>query len=138
MVATTRIVRIGNSRGIRIPKTLLEQADPPEQVELHAAGDDRLLDPPRSNVARSDRAFPGFESTTSIPWRTDVAAPPQGRSLSLFKALGGMTSETGWADSRGSQLDGSFLTTRLPWLLLASSNVEYSVAHGISEEVEGD
>ena len=76
MAATTRIVRIGNSRGIRIPKTLLEQADLPEEVELqaepgrlivtaarvpragwadaarrmHAAGDDRLLDPPQSNV----------------------------------------------------------------------------------------
>jgi antitoxin MazE len=36
-VATkTRIVRIGNSRGIRIPKTLLDEADLPEEVELHA------------------------------------------------------------------------------------------------------
>jgi len=32
----TRIVRIGNSRGIRIPKTLLEAAELPEEVELHA------------------------------------------------------------------------------------------------------
>jgi antitoxin MazE len=32
----TRIVRIGNSRGIRIPKTLLDEADLPEEVELHA------------------------------------------------------------------------------------------------------
>lgn len=71
----TRIVRIGNSRGIRIPKALLEQADLPEEVELraepgrlvvtavrsprvgwaeaarrmHAAGDDGLLDPPQSS-----------------------------------------------------------------------------------------
>jgi antitoxin MazE len=35
MATKTRIVRIGNSRGIRIPKTLLE-ADLPEEVELHA------------------------------------------------------------------------------------------------------
>jgi antitoxin MazE len=36
-VATkTRIVRIGNSRGIRIPKTLLDEADLPEEVDLHA------------------------------------------------------------------------------------------------------
>jgi antitoxin MazE len=36
-VATkTRIVKIGNSRGIRIPKTLLDEADLPEEVELHA------------------------------------------------------------------------------------------------------
>jgi antitoxin MazE len=32
----TRIVRIGNSRGIRIPRTLLEEADLPDEVELHA------------------------------------------------------------------------------------------------------
>jgi len=31
----TRIVRIGNSRGIRVPKLLLEEADLPEDVELH-------------------------------------------------------------------------------------------------------
>jgi antitoxin MazE len=30
----TRIVRIGNSQGIRIPKLLLEQAGLPEEVEL--------------------------------------------------------------------------------------------------------
>jgi antitoxin MazE len=34
MGTTTRIIRIGNSRGIRIPKVLLEQADLPEEVEL--------------------------------------------------------------------------------------------------------
>jgi antitoxin MazE len=74
MAAKTRIIRIGNSRGIRVSKVLLEQAQLPEEVELHAepgrlvvraarrprAGwadaaramrqreDDRLLDPPAS------------------------------------------------------------------------------------------
>jgi len=33
---TCVVVRIGNSRGIRIPKTLLDEADLPEEVELHA------------------------------------------------------------------------------------------------------
>jgi antitoxin MazE len=37
MTATTRIVRIGNSRGIRVPKVLLDQADLPDDVELRAA-----------------------------------------------------------------------------------------------------
>ena len=72
MIAKTRIVRIGNSRGIRVPKGLLEQAQLPEEVELeaergrlvvraahgpragwaaaatamHAQGDDQLLDAP--------------------------------------------------------------------------------------------
>lgn len=31
-----RIVRIGNSRGVRIPKPLLEQAGLPKEVEIHA------------------------------------------------------------------------------------------------------
>jgi len=33
-VVRTRIVRIGNSRGIRIPKVLLEQSNLEEEVEL--------------------------------------------------------------------------------------------------------
>jgi antitoxin MazE len=36
MATKTRIVRIGNSRGIRIPKMLLDEADLPDEVELHA------------------------------------------------------------------------------------------------------
>ena len=33
----TRIIRIGNSRGFRVPKVLLDQAQLPEEVEVHAA-----------------------------------------------------------------------------------------------------
>ena len=70
MVTTTRIVRIGNSQGIRVPKAVLEQAELPEEValraepgrlvvtaartpragwadaarEMHASGEDQLLD----------------------------------------------------------------------------------------------
>jgi antitoxin MazE len=36
MMTKTRIVRIGNSRGIRVPKILLEQAQLPDEVELRA------------------------------------------------------------------------------------------------------
>jgi antitoxin component of MazEF toxin-antitoxin module len=36
MIAKTRIVRIGNSRGIRVPKGLLEQAQLPDEGELQA------------------------------------------------------------------------------------------------------
>jgi antitoxin MazE len=36
MATKARIVRIGNSRGIRIPRALLVEADLPEEVELHA------------------------------------------------------------------------------------------------------
>lgn len=36
MTSKTRIVRIGNSQGIRVPKPLLDQAQLPEEVELYA------------------------------------------------------------------------------------------------------
>ncbi len=36
MIAKTRIVRIGNSRGFRVPKGLLDEAQLPEEVELQA------------------------------------------------------------------------------------------------------
>lgn len=36
MTTKTRIVQIGNSRGIRVPKLLLEQAQLPDEVELRA------------------------------------------------------------------------------------------------------
>ena len=75
MVTKTRIIRIGNSKGIRVPKMLLEHAQLPDEVELqaengrlivraargpragwgdaaksmHARGDDRLLDAPTSS-----------------------------------------------------------------------------------------
>ncbi len=69
-----RIVRVGNSRGVRLPKPLLDEAGLPEEVEIHAepgrivieaatrpragwaeaaqqmaaSGEDELLDPPTS------------------------------------------------------------------------------------------
>lgn len=36
MTTRTRIIRIGNSRGIRVPKVLLDEAGLPEEVELRA------------------------------------------------------------------------------------------------------
>ena len=36
MATKARIIRIGNSQGIRLPRTLLEQADLGEEVELQA------------------------------------------------------------------------------------------------------
>jgi antitoxin MazE len=36
MTIKTRIVRIGNSQGFRVPRALLEQAQLPEDVELTA------------------------------------------------------------------------------------------------------
>jgi antitoxin MazE len=36
MVTRTRIIQIGNSKGIRVPKMLLEHAQLPDEVELQA------------------------------------------------------------------------------------------------------
>jgi len=50
----TRVVRIGNSRGIRIPKLLLEQTGLPDEVEINAEGDSLVIRPakkPRSGWA---------------------------------------------------------------------------------------
>ena len=83
MIARTKIVRIGNSKGIRVPKVLLEHAQLPDEVELqadngrlivraargpragwadaakamHARGDDQLLDalPPNEFDAKEWR-----------------------------------------------------------------------------------
>ena len=43
----TRIVRIGNSQGIRIPKPLLEQAGLPEEVNLRAEAGRIVITPSR-------------------------------------------------------------------------------------------
>jgi antitoxin component of MazEF toxin-antitoxin module len=45
MITKTRIVRIGNSRGIRVPKVLLEQAQLPEEVRWRVleSGATRLM-----------------------------------------------------------------------------------------------
>lgn len=36
MITKTRIVQIGNSKGIRVPKALLEQAQLPDEIEIQA------------------------------------------------------------------------------------------------------
>jgi antitoxin MazE len=43
----TEIVRIGNSRGIRIPKPLIEQCGLEETVELSVEGHRLIISPPR-------------------------------------------------------------------------------------------
>lgn len=38
-----RIIQIGNSRGVRIPKTLLEQAHLTEEVQIEARADEIVI-----------------------------------------------------------------------------------------------
>lgn len=49
----TRIVQVGNSRGIRLPKVLLEQAQLTEEVELQA-------EPGRITICRGNRPRAGW------------------------------------------------------------------------------
>lgn len=43
-----RIVRVGNSRGVRLPKSLLELAGLPEEVEIHAEPGRIIIESARS------------------------------------------------------------------------------------------
>lgn len=45
MTLTTRIIRIGNSKGIRIPKALLEQMNAGEQVTLRVEDGELIVGP---------------------------------------------------------------------------------------------
>ena len=59
MATKTRIVKIGNSRGIRVPRALLEQANLREDVELYAEPGRIIVvsaDAPREGWAAAARA----------------------------------------------------------------------------------
>jgi antitoxin MazE len=47
----TRVINIGNSKGIRIPKVLLEQAQLTEEVILEVSEDGILIKPERKKKA---------------------------------------------------------------------------------------
>ena len=51
----SRIVQIGNSRGIRLPKVLLEESQLADEVELQA-------EPGRIVIRRGDRPRAGWEA----------------------------------------------------------------------------
>ena len=51
------VVRIGNSRGIRIPKTILDQCRVTDAMELEVQGNQLLLRPVRGPRAGWDDAF---------------------------------------------------------------------------------
>ena len=60
MATKTRIVKTGNSRGIRVPKLLLDQAQLPDEVELHAEPGRLVVQAtrrPRAGWAKAARAM---------------------------------------------------------------------------------
>ena len=54
---TTRVVKIGNSRGIRIPKPLLDRLGLAEEVELAVEGDQLIIRPIRRPREGWDEQF---------------------------------------------------------------------------------
>jgi antitoxin MazE len=56
-VLKTRIVKIGNSQGIRIPKLFLEQSQLGEEVELELQSDQIVIRPARHTREGWDDAF---------------------------------------------------------------------------------
>lgn len=69
MTTKTRIVKIGNSRGIRVPKVLLDQAQLPDEVELHAEPGRLVVQAtrrPRTGWAKAARAMRDREHDTLL------------------------------------------------------------------------
>ncbi len=65
----SRIVRIGNSRGIRIPKLLIEQSGIADEVEIELSGNAlviRSARPPRSGWEDSFRAMAAVGDDTLL------------------------------------------------------------------------
>lgn len=52
-----RLVKIGNSQGIRIPKTLVEQCGFGDQIELEVKGDSLVLRPAEPHRQGWDEVF---------------------------------------------------------------------------------
>ena len=82
IVVKTRIVKIGNSQGIRIPKLLLDQADFGEEVELELLEDLIVVRPAqkprhdwegafRAMAERCDDYLLDGESIHSADWDED-------------------------------------------------------------------
>lgn len=57
MVVRSKVIRIGNSRGVRIPRTLLEQAGLEGDVVMIVRGDQLIIQSARANRQGWDEQF---------------------------------------------------------------------------------
>ena len=64
MTLTTKIIRIGNSQGIRIPKALLEQLDIQGRVALKIKNGALVISPVNAPRQGWDKAFAQMEQTS--------------------------------------------------------------------------
>lgn len=69
------LVRIGNSRGIRIPKPLIEQCGFGDTVELHAERERLLITPCRRPRQGWKEAFAAAGSSAKDPLLLDSLRP---------------------------------------------------------------
>lgn len=73
----TKIVRIGNSQGVRIPKTLLAEAGLSDEVEISVTQRGLLLEPTRdvragwAEAAAALAAAGGMDSVAFLPTEFD-------------------------------------------------------------------
>ena len=58
----SKVVKIGNSRGIRIPRTLLEQAGLSNDVEMTVQGDKLIIQPARKARQGWEESFKEMSS----------------------------------------------------------------------------
>jgi antitoxin MazE len=77
MTTKTRIIRIGNSRGIRVPKLLLDQADLPEEVEVRA-------EPGRLVVSAAARPRAGWAAKARVMHRRGDDVLLDGGTMTRF------------------------------------------------------
>jgi antitoxin MazE len=71
----SRIVRIGNSRGVRIPKPLIEETGLGEEVEIQVEGNRLIIAPagrPRADWAASFREMARMEDDTLIDGEVQI------------------------------------------------------------------
>jgi antitoxin MazE len=71
-----RIVRVGNSRGVRLPKPLLEESGLPEEVEIHAEPGRIVIESaarPRAGWAEAARAMAAREEDDLLDAPTPTA-----------------------------------------------------------------
>ncbi|HXJ44253.1 MAG TPA: AbrB/MazE/SpoVT family DNA-binding domain-containing protein [Bryobacteraceae bacterium] len=70
---TTEIIQIGNSRGIRIPKPILEQCGFGKTVEIHVEGDRLVLSPKRTPRHGWAEAFSNAGDSVNDELLLDIA-----------------------------------------------------------------
>ena len=71
----TRIIRIGNSQGIRIPKMLLQQLGFTDEVELEAQNDQLIVRPIRTPRQGWDAAFQQMAASADDQLMDDELVP---------------------------------------------------------------